>query len=90
MTKEGLERAWERPWDRILLDLVLEDMTPAEAVLALKVNPLSDTVPLVVVGSPAEIHELPLSPNDLRIVRPFEWEELISAVFAYANSVNRE
>jgi CheY-like chemotaxis protein len=76
MAKEGLERARERRWGMILLDLVFEDVTPGEAVAALKRDPQTSGVPLVVVGSRDELEPLALSDRDQRIHRPFEWSDL--------------
>ena len=80
MPKEGIERAWEKPWSQILLDLVLEDMTPAEAVGALRGNPLTEPTPLVLVGDTAELESIALREKDLKITRPFEWSALIQQV----------
>lgn len=80
MPREGLARAWEKPWSAILLDLVLEDVTPQEALDQLKSHPLTESVPLVVVGSPEELEGLRLSERDLAMARPFEWEVLGSAL----------
>lgn len=82
MAKEGLERARERHWDRILIDLVLEDVTPAEAVARLKKDPRSSRVPLVVVGAAEELADLHLDFPDRRVHRPFEWAALVEQLIS--------
>jgi CheY-like chemotaxis protein len=76
MAKEGLERARERRWGMILLDLTFEDVTPCDAVASLKQDPRTSEVPLLVVGAREELEVLPLSARDQRIYRPFEWRDL--------------
>ncbi len=76
MAKEGLHRAREGGWSAILLDLVFEDVTPAEAVTILKQDPLTSGVPLIVIGSREELERLPLAERDQRIFRPFQWPQL--------------
>jgi hypothetical protein len=82
MAKEGLARARECSWGAILLDLVFEDVTPAEAVAVLKQDPLTSGVPLIVVGSREELEGLSLHERDQRVFRPFEWPRLEQACTA--------
>jgi len=75
--REGLKRAAEAEFDWILVDLILEDLTPTEAHAELGAHPPVGSPRLIYVGSPAEIQDIPEESGIKKLNRPFEWTTLL-------------
>ena len=71
---EGVRVAQELMPDLILLDLVFEDMSPEEGVQALKSNPVTQDIPIVVIlDTPLEN----IPPGVRAVARPYDFSELL-------------
>ena len=73
---EGLKRATEEAFDLILIDLTLEDLTPAEAEARLKSHPALGQPRVIYVGEPAELASIPGGGCVFKVLRPFGCAEL--------------
>ncbi len=77
MGGEGLNRATEQKFDCIVLDLVLEDLTPREAAERLSVSPPMGSPRMIYVGEPSDLQGILDGPRITKLVRPFDWSRLI-------------
>ena len=75
---EGVRVAQELKPDLILLDLVFEDMSPDEGVLALQSHSLTKEIPLVVIhDSPLNLSDGKLLAGVRAVARPYDFAELL-------------
>jgi PAS domain S-box-containing protein len=76
----GLARAFEAPPDLVLLDLHLPDVTGDDVLRALRADPRTEAVPVVVVTADASIgvqHRLELLGSDGFITKPVEVTDVL-------------
>ena len=78
--REGLKRALEIDCQMILIDLTLEDMTPLEAERWLRANPPRGSPWILYVGERSELEQIIQGDQIRKVLRPFDWETLKSAV----------
>lgn len=78
---DGMRQAEESAPDVIFVDLVFEDMTPSEALLALQSNLKTKIIPTVLVDGPGGKLENQNLPQRIVVFkRPFSFEELIRSL----------
>jgi signal transduction histidine kinase/ActR/RegA family two-component response regulator len=89
----GMELATSRPFDLILLDLHLPDISGAEVLRNLRANPGTAKVPIVVLSadaSPGQIDRLIAAGADSYVTKPIDVEDLLNLLDATTASLPRD